>query len=39
MKKPTKTISVPKTMTASAAGGLGRLEKSAMAPKAGSLKK
>jgi hypothetical protein len=36
--KPTKKIVVPKAMTASAAGGMGRLEKSAMAPKAGSKK-
>ncbi len=28
-----KPVVVPKAMTASAAGGLGRLEKSAMAPK------
>ena len=33
-----KPIVVPKKMTAGAAGGLGRLEKSAMAPKAGSAK-
>ncbi len=33
MKKPMKGVSVPKKMTASAAGGLGRLEKSALAPK------
>lgn len=36
--KSTKTIVAPKKMTAGAAGGLGRLEKSAMAPKAGSAK-
>jgi hypothetical protein len=37
--KSTKKIVVPKTMTAGASGGLGRLEKSAMAPKPGSKKK
>jgi hypothetical protein len=36
--KPVKKIVVPKAMTAGASGGLGRLEKSAMAPKAGSAK-
>ena len=36
--KPIKKIVAPNKMTASAAGGLGRLEKSAMAPKAGSKK-
>ena len=34
----TSKIIVPKKMTAGAAGGLGRLEKSAMAPAAGSKK-
>ncbi len=33
----TAKIKVPGKMTASAAGGLGRLEKSAMAPKSGSV--
>lgn len=31
--KPMKGVTVPNKMTASAAGGLGRLEKSKMAPK------
>jgi len=35
--KPMKGVQVPNKMTASAAGGLGRLEKSAMAPKPGSV--
>ena len=34
----TSKITVPKKMTAGAAGGLGRLEKSALAPSAGSKK-
>lgn len=34
--KPAKGVTVPNKMTASAAGGLGRLEKSAMAPKPGT---
>jgi len=34
--KATKKVTVPKKMTASAAGGLGRLEKGANAPKPGS---
>lgn len=38
MKMKMKPVVVPNKMTASAAGGLGRLEKSAMAPKAGSKK-
>jgi hypothetical protein len=33
-----KPVVVPKKMTAGAGGGMGRLEKSAMAPKAGSKK-
>lgn len=36
--KATKKVTVPKKMTAGAAGGLGRLEKSALAPSAGSKK-
>lgn len=39
MKVPVKRVSSPKQMTAGAGGGLGRLEKSAMAPKAGSKSK
>lgn len=34
--KKTKLVTVPKKMTAGAAGGLGRLEKSALAPKPGT---
>lgn len=34
---PPKGVQVPSKMTAGAAGGLGRLEKSMMAPKPGSV--